>query len=107
VDPSLLELIWVGVLPADHPAVLSTLPVIDRELGVDTPNGLFWHRYNHDGFAAGELSGNLAAGRAAAIERLNAIANAANGGLMLPGAGVGRQPAVRNRRSTPRGSRAG
>jgi len=43
----------LGVKPADDPAILSTLPVVDRELGVDTPNGQFWHRYNYDGY--GEL----------------------------------------------------
>ena len=50
VDPSFLELVRLGVLRADNPASLSTLPVVDRELGVDTPNGEFWHRYNHDGY---------------------------------------------------------
>jgi glucoamylase len=115
VDTSFLELVRLGVLRADDPAVLSTLPVVDRELGVDTPNGLFWHRYNHDGYgetldgqpfgtndgvgrlwpifagergeyelAAGELSGNVAAAQAAAMKRLDAIANTANDGLMLP-----------------------
>jgi glucoamylase len=50
VDPSFLELVRLGVLRADDPAVRSTLPVVDRELGVETPNGFFWHRYNHDGY---------------------------------------------------------
>ena len=27
-----------------------TLPVVDKQLGVDTPNGEFWHRYNYDGY---------------------------------------------------------
>jgi glucoamylase len=115
VDPSFLELVRLGVLRADNPAILSTLPVVDRELGLDTPNGEFWHRYNHDGYgesltgrpfgnndgvgrlwpifagergeyelAAGELSGNVAAARAAAMKRLDAMANTANDGLMLP-----------------------
>jgi glucoamylase len=115
VDPSFLELVRLGVLRADNPAVKSTLPVVDQQLGVNTPNGQFWHRYNHDGYgesltggpfgnndgvgrlwpifagergeyelAAGELSGDPAAGRAAAMKRLNAIANTANDGRMLP-----------------------
>ena len=115
VDPSFLELVRLGVLRADDPAVLSTLPVVDRALGVQTPNGEFWHRYNDDGYgesltggpfgnndgvgrlwpifagergeyelAAGELSGNVAAARAAAIRRLDAIAGTADDGLMLP-----------------------
>ena len=115
VDTSFLELVRLGVLRADDPAVRSTLPVVDRELGVNTPSGQFWHRYNHDGYgetlddrpfgtndgigrlwpifagergeyelAASELSGDLAAGRAAAMKRLDAIANTANDGFMLP-----------------------
>ncbi len=115
VDTSFLELVRLGVLRADDPDVLSTLPVVDRELGVDTPSGQFWHRFNHDGYgetpdgrpfgtndgigrlwpifagergeyelAAGQLGGNLAAARAAATTRLDAIANTANDGLMLP-----------------------
>jgi glucoamylase len=115
VDTSFLELVRLGVLRADDPDVVSTLPVVDRELGVDTPSGFFWHRFNHDGYgetpdgrpfgtndgigrlwpifagergeyelAAGELSGNTASARAAARTRLDAIARAANDGLMLP-----------------------
>ncbi|HUA03231.1 MAG TPA: glycoside hydrolase family 15 protein [Solirubrobacteraceae bacterium] len=115
VDPSFLELVRLGVLRADNPTILSTLPVVDRELGVETPNGEFWHRYNYDGYgesltggpfgnndgvgrlwpifagergeyelAAGELSGDVSAARAAAMKRLDAMANTANDGLMLP-----------------------
>jgi glucoamylase len=115
VDPSFLELVRLGVLRADDPNVVSTLPVVDRELGVNTPAGQFWHRYNHDGYgetlnggpfgtndgvgrlwpifagergedelAAGELSGDVTAARGAAMKRLDAIANTANDGLMLP-----------------------
>ena len=115
VDPSFLELVRLGVLRADDPNVISTLPVVDRELGVNTPAGQFWHRYNHDGYgetptggpfgtndgvgrlwpifagergedelAAGELSGDVPGARAAAMKRLDTIANTANDGLMLP-----------------------
>jgi len=57
VDPSFLELVRLGVLRADNPAIRSTLPVVDRELGVDTPNGQFWHRYNHDGYGESPTGG--------------------------------------------------
>ena len=50
VDPSFLELVRLGVKPANDAAIRSTLPVVDRELGVQTPRGEFWHRYNHDGY---------------------------------------------------------
>ena len=119
VDTSFLELVRLGVRRADDPAVVQTLPVVDRELAVDTPSGRFWHRYSHDGYgetadggpfgvgdnqdhgigrawpifagergeyelAAGELSGATRAARAAAHERLDAIAATAGDGLMLP-----------------------
>ena len=50
VDTSYLELVRLGVKRADDRAIRDTLPVVDRELGVMTPNGEFWHRYNHDGY---------------------------------------------------------
>jgi glucoamylase len=50
VDPSFLEMVRLGVKPADAPGVTGTLPVVDRELGVVTPTGQFWHRYNFDGY---------------------------------------------------------
>jgi glucoamylase len=107
VDPSFLELARLGVKPAAAPGIVSTLPVVDRELGVDTPNGRFWHRYNFDGYGelpdggpfgtagnigrlwpifAGErgeyelLSGDAAAARG----RLRSIAATANSGRLLP-----------------------
>jgi glucoamylase len=107
VDPSFLELVRLGVLPADAPAVRTTLPIVDRELGVETPNGEFWHRYSYDGYGetldGGPFSGpgnrgrlwpifagergeyELAAGDdARAASRLRAIAATANDGGMLP-----------------------
>ena len=54
VDPSFLELVRLGVKPANDQAVLNSLPVVDAQLGVTTPNGMFWHRYNFDGY--GETS---------------------------------------------------
>ncbi|SEM03127.1 glucoamylase [Stigmatella aurantiaca] len=50
VDPSFLELVRLGVKPAKHPAIVQTLPVVDAQLGVQTPQGLLWRRYNHDGY---------------------------------------------------------
>jgi glucoamylase len=107
VDPSYLELARLGVKPADDPSILSTMPVVDRQLGVDTPNGRFWHRFNFDGY--GELpdggpfgtAGNrgrlwpifagergeyeLLTGKASAARgRLQSIANTANSGRLLP-----------------------
>lgn len=50
VDPSFLELVRLGVLPADDPAVVNTLAVVDEQLGVRTDRGLYWHRASFDGF---------------------------------------------------------
>lgn len=50
VDPSFLELVRLGVKPADDPIVGTSVAVIDEQLAVDTPNGTFWHRYNEDGY---------------------------------------------------------
>src|SRR3954464_13555296 len=107
VDPSFLELVRLGVLPANDPAVRTTLPIVDRELGVSTPNGMFWHRYNYDGYGetpdGGPFDGPGKRGRlwpifagergeyelsagdpAGAARRLQAMANTANQGRMLP-----------------------
>jgi glucoamylase len=50
VDPSFLDLVRLGVLPADDPAIVNTLGVIDAQLGVPTANGFFWHRASFDGY---------------------------------------------------------
>jgi glucoamylase len=107
VDPSFLELVRLGVMPAGAPAIRSTLPVVDRELSVATRNGTFWHRYNFDGYGetpdGGPFSGpgnrgrlwpifagergeyELATGNArAAAGRLHDMAATANDGGMLP-----------------------
>src|SRR4051812_12464897 len=50
VDPSFLEVVRLGVKSPTDPNVLSTLPVIDRELRFPTANGPFWHRASFDGY---------------------------------------------------------
>lgn len=50
VDTSFLELVRFGVKRADDPRIRRSLPVVDRELGVRTPTGEFWHRFNFDGY---------------------------------------------------------
>jgi len=111
VDPSFLELVRLGVKRPDDPAIVNTLSVVDDRLGVNTPNGEFWHRYDFDGYgetAAGDMWNigfpadsqttigrvwpifagergeyELAAGRPAGA-RLAALAGAANEGGMIP-----------------------
>jgi glucoamylase len=50
VDPSFLELVRLGILPATDPDVRNSLSVVDTQLAVRTPAGTFWHRYNFDGY---------------------------------------------------------
>jgi glucoamylase len=50
VDPSFLDVVRLGVKSAEDPNILSTLPVIDRELRYSTGNGPFWHRSSFDGY---------------------------------------------------------
>jgi glucoamylase len=50
VDAGFLELVRLGIKPADDPVIRNSLAVVDRELSVDTPSGRHWHRYNGDGY---------------------------------------------------------
>jgi glucoamylase len=113
VDPSFLDVVRLGVLPADDPAVVNTLGVVDAQLGVLTERGRFWHRASFDGYgekANGDpwefplpddslitrgrawplLGGErgeyqLAAGdRVGAYRQLATMARAAGPGFMLP-----------------------
>jgi len=59
VDTSFLELVRLGIKRADAPGVTQSLPVVDRELGVLTPTGQFWRRYNFDGYGETLDGGNF------------------------------------------------
>ena len=50
VDGGFLQLVRYGILSADDPSIVDTLPVIDAIIKVETPLGPCWHRYNHDGY---------------------------------------------------------
>jgi glucoamylase len=53
-DTGFLELIRLGIKPASDRVIINSLQVVDAQVGVTTPNGIFWHRYNDDGY--GETS---------------------------------------------------
>jgi glucoamylase len=57
VDPSFLDLVRFGILRSGDSAVRSTLPVIDSQLRVRTPNGPFWHRFSFDGYGETRTGG--------------------------------------------------
>ena len=50
LDPSFLDLVRFGILPATDPDVVNTLKVVDQDLAVATPNGTYWHRFSFDGY---------------------------------------------------------
>ncbi|MBV9821807.1 MAG: glucoamylase [Actinobacteria bacterium] len=113
VDPSFLELVRLGVLPADDPDIANSVRVVDRQLSYDTARGRFWHRASFDGYGETLTGGpwilgapadsfvtrgrgwpllggergeyELAAGRMSAAQaRLATMARAANAGYLLP-----------------------
>jgi len=102
VDPSFLELVRLGIKPATAADITSTLPVVDAQIEVTTPEGPVWHRYNFDGYgetaSGGDYTGagggnpwpvltgergeyDVAAGNLAAAQSLlGTMAGAANAG---------------------------
>jgi glucoamylase len=50
IDPGFLELVRYGVRRADDPLIVDSLKVVDKVLKIDTPFGVCWRRYNHDGY---------------------------------------------------------
>ena len=50
VDAGFLELVRLGIKPADDPVVLESMAVIDKLIKVETPRGSAWYRYNHDAY---------------------------------------------------------
>ena len=50
VDAGFLELVRLGIRPADDPAIERSIKVIDATIRVQTPNGASFYRYNHDGY---------------------------------------------------------
>ncbi|MFO8116440.1 MAG: glycoside hydrolase family 15 protein [Halorubrum sp.] len=56
VDGGFLELVRLGVKPADDEAVRNSVSVVDDSIRVDTPHGPAWYRY------VGDAYGEIAAG---------------------------------------------
>jgi glucoamylase len=50
VDAGFLELVRLGIRPANDPIIANSVKVVDRTIRVETPNGPSFHRYNHDGY---------------------------------------------------------
>lgn len=54
VDQGFLELVRLGIKPAGETDITNSLAVVDATIAVETPEGMEFHRYNHDGY--GETS---------------------------------------------------
>ncbi|MDQ3801662.1 MAG: glycoside hydrolase family 15 protein [Acidobacteriota bacterium] len=50
VDAGFLELVRLGIKPADDPLIKKSVKVIDEIIRVKTPNGNAFYRYNYDGY---------------------------------------------------------
>ncbi len=50
IDAGFLELVRYGIRRADDPLIVDSLKVVDSCLKIDTPFGVCWRRYNHDGY---------------------------------------------------------
>ena len=107
VDAGFLELVRLGIKPANDPLIVRTLAIVDRLIKVETPGGSSWYRYNHDAYGerldGGDYDGRTGAGRlwtlltgergeydlargdlAAARNRLDTMMTFANDGMMIP-----------------------
>jgi glucoamylase len=58
IDAGFLELARLGLLPADDPDIVATLPIVDNTIKSTTPSGDGWHRYNDDGYGDGASDGH-------------------------------------------------
>ncbi|WP_143414711.1 glycoside hydrolase family 15 protein, partial [Halorubrum sp. SD683] len=54
IDGGFLELVRLGIKPADDPVVRNSVSVVDDSIRVDTPHGAAWYRYVGDAY--GEIA---------------------------------------------------
>ncbi|MFC7166028.1 glucodextranase DOMON-like domain-containing protein [Halospeciosus flavus] len=50
IDAGFLELVRLGVKPADNPVIQNSVEVVDETIRVETPSGPAFYRYNGDGY---------------------------------------------------------
>ncbi|HEX5884000.1 MAG TPA: glycoside hydrolase family 15 protein [Pyrinomonadaceae bacterium] len=107
IDAGFLELVRLGVKDPRDQLILDSLVLVDQMIGVKTPVGEEWYRYNHDAYCetsdGGKYDGRNGVGRlwtlltgergqyeiaagnvASARKRLDTMAGFANDGLMIP-----------------------
>jgi len=49
-DAGFLELVRLGIRPANDPTIERSVKIVDSTIRVETPNGPSFHRYSHDGY---------------------------------------------------------
>ena len=107
LDAGFLELVRLGVKPANDRLIVESVKLIDQLIKVETPFGEAWYRYNHDAYGetpdGGNYDGRNGVGRLwtlltgergeyeiaagdirSARKRLDTLAGFANDGLMIP-----------------------
>ena len=104
VDQGFIELVRLGIRPANDSIIVNSLRIIDSTIRVETPNGPTFYRYNHDGYGetwfggpwlgegvgriwpifAGERGEYEVARGADATAYLRAMMGFANAGGMIP-----------------------
>jgi glucoamylase len=107
IDAGFLELVRLGIKRANDPYITNALAVVDQKIKVTTPAGEAWYRYNGDVYGetpgGGDFDARNGVGRlwtfltgergeyeiaagdlAGARKRLDAMAQFANDGLMIP-----------------------
>jgi glucoamylase len=58
IDAGFLELVRLGLVKSNDPAVVESLPVVDSTIETTTSSGPGWHRYNSDGYGDGATDGH-------------------------------------------------
>jgi glucoamylase len=58
IDAGFLELVRLGLKPANDPVIAESLPVVDATIKSQTNSGPGWHRYNGDGYGDAASNGH-------------------------------------------------
>ncbi len=86
VDAGFLELVRLGVFPANSPYVTLSLPVIDSTISQTINGNQYWYRYNHDGYGETSSGANYTG---AGIGRLWPILSGERGVYQIAASGTG------------------